>query len=174
MSTTRAIPYRRKREDKTNYKRRMKLLLGNTPRLVIRKSLKNMIVQVIAFGQDGDQVIVSAHSRELKKYAWPYTGGNLPSAYLTGLLAGKKALTKKYIDVIVDLGMQSPVRGSRLFAAIKGAVDAGMHIPHTEENFPSAERISGEHIAKNPFIQNPAFKEITKAFEQCKENIMKG
>ncbi len=172
MSTTRTIPYRRKREDKTNYKKRLKLLLGDKPRLVIRKSLKNLLIQIVVFDQKGDTVIVSAHTRELKKHGWNFTGGNLPSAYLTGLLIGKKAKAKKCTEAIVDLGMQSPIKGTRLFAAIKGAVDAGMQIPHSNENFPSLERIRGEHIGA--YEKDPAFKDITKAFEQCKEKIMKG
>ncbi len=175
MSTTRTIPLRRKREDKTNYKKRIKLLIGEKPRLVIRKSLKNLLMQIVEYEQKGDKVIVSSHTRELmKKYGWKYTGGNLPSAYLTGLLIGKKALAKKCKEAIVDLGMQSPMKGTRLYAAIKGAIDAGMHIPHSVEKFPPLERIRGEHIAKNPLEKNQKFKEITTAFDQCKEKIMKG
>lgn len=175
MSITRTIPLRRKREDKTNYKKRIKLLLGEKPRLVIRKSLKNLVMQIVEYEQKGDRVIVSSHTRELmKKYGWKYTGGNLPSAYLTGLLIGKKALAKKCKEAIVDLGMQSPMKGTRLYAAIKGAIDAGMHIPHSVENFPTNERIRGEHIAQNPLEKNQKFKEITTAFDQCKEKIMKG
>jgi len=175
MSTTRTIPFRRKREDKTNYKKRIKLLLGEKPRLVIRKSLKNLVMQIVEYDQKGDKIIVSAHTHELmKKYNWKYTGGNLPSAYLTGLLIGKKAIVKKCKEAIVDLGMQSPMKGTRLYAAIKGAIDAGMQIPHSKENFPTPERIRGEHIANNPLEKNQKFKEITTAFDQCKEKIMKG
>jgi large subunit ribosomal protein L18 len=171
-TTTRTIPYRRKREDKTNYKKRLKLLLGEKPRLVIRKSLKNILIQIVVFGEKGDAVLASAHTRELRKLGWNFTGGNLPSAYLTGLLIGKKAKAKKCTEAIVDLGMQSPIKGTRLFAAIKGAIDAGMHIPHTPENFPSMERIRGDHISA--FEKDTKFKEMVTLFGQCKEKIMKG
>lgn len=171
-TTTRTIPYRRRREDKTNYKKRIKLLLGEKPRLVIRKSLKNMVVQLVSFDAKGDKVIASANTKELKKYSWNFTGGNLPSAYLIGLLAGKKALQQKHKEAIVDLGLQSPIKGSRLYAALKGAVDAGMSIPHDKETFPSDTRIKGEHIAKHE--KEAKFKDITKVFEECKQKIMKG
>ena len=41
------IEFRRKREGKTDYKRRLRLLLSNKPRLVIRVSLKNIIIQIL-------------------------------------------------------------------------------------------------------------------------------
>ncbi len=171
-TTTRTIPYRRRREDKTNYKKRLKLLMGNRPRLVIRKSLKNMILQVVEYEAKGDKILASAHTHELKKYDWKYNGGNIPSAYLIGLLIGKKA-SKKCKEVIVDLGLQNPTKGTRLYAAIKGAVDAGLHIPHDASIFPTEARIKGEHIAKNPLLKDSKIKEISKAFEECKQKILK-
>lgn len=174
MTTTRTVPYRRRREDKTNYKKRMSLLLGKKPRLVVRKSLKNMIVQLIEYDAKGDKVLASAHSKELKKMGWQFGCGNLPSAYLTGLLLGKKALAKKQKEAIVDFGLQSIVPGSRMYAAVKGAVDAGMQIPHDAAVFPSEERIKGEHIAKNPLEKTGKGKEMPPAFAQWKEKIAKG
>lgn len=173
-STTRTIPYKRRREDKTNYKKRIKLLLGEKPRLVIRKSLKNMLVQLVEYQSTGDKILASAHTKELKKYDWKYTGGNLPGAYLIGLLIAKKALAKKQKSAIVDIGLQSPIKGTRLFAVLKGAVDAGMDVPHDPAMFPAEERIKGEHIAKNPFAKDAKMKEIAKMFEQAKQKIMKG
>lgn len=173
-TTTRTIPYRRRREDKTNYKKRLKLLLGNKPRLVMRKSLKNFLVQIIEYNPTGDKVLVSASTKELKKYSWDFTGGNIPSAYLVGLLVGKKAVVKKCKTAILDVGLQSPMKGTRLYAALKGAVDAGMDIPHEADVFPSEDRIKGQHIASNPLQKEAKFKDMTKAFEQCKEKIMKG
>ena len=172
MSTTRTIPYRRRREDKTNYKKRLKFLLANKPRLVIRRSLKNMILQVVEYDAKGDKIIATAHTHELKKYNWDYNGGNIPSAYLTGLLIGKKATAKKYKDVIVDFGLQNPIKGTRLYAAIKGAIDSGLQIVQGENIFPKNDRVKGEHIANNPLLKNPKVKEITRAFEQCKEKIL--
>ncbi|MBI5073060.1 50S ribosomal protein L18 [Candidatus Woesearchaeota archaeon] len=171
-TTTRTIPYRRRREDKTNYKKRLKLLLANKPRLVIRKSLKNIVLQVIEYGEKGDKIIASAHTHELKKYDWKYNGGNIPSAYLTGLLIGKKA-AKKCKEVIVDLGLQNPAKGTRLYAAMKGAIDAGLQTPHDPSIFPAEARIKGEHIAKNTLLKEAKAKDISKAFEECKQKILK-
>lgn len=174
MSTTRTVPYRRRREDKTNYKKRILLLIGKKPRLVIRKSLKNMVVQLVEYDAKGDKVIASAHTRELKKWNWQFGCGNLPSAYLAGFLLGKKALAKKQKEAIVDFGLQSIVPGSRIYAAVKGAIDAGMQIPHDAAVFPGEDRIKGEHIAKNPLEKNGKGKEMPAAFAQCKEKILKG
>jgi large subunit ribosomal protein L18 len=174
MARTKTVPYRRRREDKTNYKKRIRLLLASKPRLVIRRSLKNVIIQVIEHRPKGDIILASAHSRELKKYGWDFNKGNLPSAYLTGLLAGKKATAKKCKEAILDLGLQTPRGGTRLFAALKGAIDGGLEIPHDAEIFPQENRLKGEHIANNQFVKNERVKNIPKSFEQCKEKIMKG
>jgi len=48
---------------------------------------------------------------------------------------------------VLDTGFATPVMGSAPFAALKGAVDAGMNIPHSDVAFPSEERIRGEHVA---------------------------
>ena len=88
---TYTVKYRRKREGKTNYKKRLGYLKSENPRLVIRKSLNNVNVQIIAFQSKGDKILASGHSKELQKYGWKNIRSNLPTAYLTGLLAGKKA-----------------------------------------------------------------------------------
>jgi len=155
------VPFRRRREGKTDYRKRLKLLLSGKPRIVVRKTLKHTIVQVIDFDIKGDRVLVSAHSNELKKYGWQANTGNLPASYLTGLLCGKKALKKGIKEGVLDIGLHSPVRGSRVFAALKGLVDAGMQIPHSKEVFPQEERIRGEHITE----------ELPKHFEEVKSKI---
>jgi large subunit ribosomal protein L18 len=87
-----SVPYRRRREGKTDYRKRKALILSRKPRLVVRGTLKNIIVQVVVAKPHGDEVLVSAHSRELlKNYGWKAPRGNLPAAYLTGLLCGLKA-----------------------------------------------------------------------------------
>jgi len=143
------LPYRRRREGKTNYRKRKALIISGKPRLVVRGTLKNIIVQVVAAKPHGDEVLASAHSRELlKKYGWRAPRGNLPAAYLTGLLCGLKAKAKGINEAVLDIGLYSPTRGARVFAALKGALDAGLMIPHGEEKLPDEERIRGFHIAK--------------------------
>lgn len=142
------VPFRRRREGKTNYRTRRALVLSRVPRLVVRLSLKNAIVQIIESEAIGDKVIVSAHSRELAKtYGWLGNGGNIPSAYLTGLLCGYKAMANGVEKAFLDIGLHIPSKGTRVFAALKGVVDAGVEVPHSEEILPDEARISGQHIA---------------------------
>ena len=141
-------PFRRRREGKTDYRSRKALVLSGKPRLVARSTLKNVIAQIIAAKPYGDEVLVSAHSRELKKYEWKAHAGNLPSAYLTGLLCGLKAKAQGVKEVILDIGLHSPSKGARVFAMLKGVLDAGVHVPHSEEKLPDEKRIEGEHIAQ--------------------------
>ena len=142
------VPFRRRREGKTNYRTRRALVLSRVPRLVVRLSLKNAIVQVIESEAIGDKVIVSAHSRELAKtYGWKSNCGNIPSAYLTGLLCGYKALANGVEKAFLDIGLHIPSKGTRVFAALKGVVDSGVEVPHSEEILPDEDRISGQHIA---------------------------
>jgi large subunit ribosomal protein L18 len=142
------VPFRRRREGKTNYRARRALVLSRTPRLVVRLSLKHAIVQVIEAEAIGDRVVVSAHSSELAKtYGWLSSGGNIPAAYLTGLLCGFKALANGVNKAFLDIGLHIPSKGTRVFAALKGVVDAGVEVPHSEDILPDEDRIRGKHIA---------------------------
>lgn len=142
------VQLRRRKEGKTDYKARKALVLSGKPRLVARGTLKNVIAQIIVAKPHGDEVLVSANSRELKKYEWKAPGGNLPAAYLTGLLCGLKAKAQGVKEVILDIGLHSPSKGARVFAMLKGVLDAGVHVPHSEEKLPDEKRIEGEHIAQ--------------------------
>lgn len=142
------VPFRRRREGKTNYRSRRALVLSRVPRLVVRLTLKHAIVQVIEAEAIGDRVVVSAHSRELAKtYGWLSSGGNVPSAYLTGLLCGFKAMANGVEKAFLDIGLHIPSKGTRIFAALKGVLDAGVEVPHSEDILPDESRISGKHIA---------------------------
>jgi large subunit ribosomal protein L18 len=140
------VPFRRRREGKTNYRLRLKLLLSRKPRLVARKSLNNMVAQLVAYDEKGDKVLVSAHSRELVKMGYKGHCGNIPAAYLTGLLLGKKALKEGYDEAVLDIGLNAATKGAAVLAILKGAVDAGMDIPHSEDILPEEERINGSHV----------------------------
>ncbi|MCE4625649.1 MAG: 50S ribosomal protein L18 [Desulfurococcales archaeon] len=142
------VPWRRRREGKTNYYKRIKLIKSGKPRLVVRRTNKYIIVQVVEARIEGDMTIAAAHSRELVKlYGWKGGTANTSAAYLTGLLAGYRALEKGVREAVLDIGLHEPVKGSRVFAALKGALDAGLKVPHSEEILPSEDRIRGEHIA---------------------------
>jgi large subunit ribosomal protein L18 len=112
----------------------------------VRKSNTTTIVQVINASVIGDSTVASAISTELTKHGWVAGTGNLPSAYLTGLLAGLRAKSRGVKEAILDVGLNPPVKGSRVYAALKGAVDAGLAIPYNPEVIPDDSRLSGEHI----------------------------
>lgn len=148
------VPLRRRREGKTNYKKRLKLLLSRKPRLVVRVTNTRVIAQVVEFGNEGDRVIVGVDSKMLREFGWKGDLNNTPAAYLTGLLAGRMALKKGVSEAVLDIGLHTPTRGSRIFAVLKGAVDAGLEVPHSEEVLPDESRIRGEHIAAY-YEENP-------------------
>ncbi|ODS37156.1 50S ribosomal protein L18 [Candidatus Altiarchaeales archaeon WOR_SM1_SCG] len=161
------VQYRRRRSGETSYKKRLNLLKSGKPRLIVRFSNKHAIAQIIDYSPDGDIVFASAHSSELKKFGWDHNPGNLPSAYLTGLLCGLRAVKKDKNDAVFDIGLRPPIIGSKIYAALKGAVDSGLKIPHDPKVFPVDERISGEHIAK---YKNT---DMAKNFNKIKEKIIK-
>ena len=141
------VALKRRREGKTNYYKRRKLILSKKPRLVVRVLSKTAIVQIAIPAPKGDIILVSAHSNELKKLGWKGYGRNTTALYLLGYLAGLKAAKKGIKEAVLDIGLHRPVKGSRVFAAVKGAIDAGLEVPVGEEMLPSEERIKGEHIA---------------------------
>lgn len=140
------VKFRRKRNQRTNYRKRMKYLSSNKPRLVIRTSLKNIQLQVVEFYPVGDKVLFSATSMNLKKFGWKANTGNMPSAYLTGFMLGK--MIKNKVDGLVpDFGLYGPIKGSRIYASLKGVIDAGIKVPCSEKVLPNEDRISGETIS---------------------------
>lgn len=156
------VQFKRKSTGKTNYRKRLKLLLSEKPRIVVRKSLKNIIIQMVEYSENGDKVILSAHSSELKKYGYDGGKGNVPAAYLVGLLLGIKAKKKDVKELVLDIGLQNSIKGSRIYSALKGCVDAGLNVPHSKEILPSEDRVNGKHI--KDFDGNK--------FEEAKKKIM--
>ncbi len=158
-----SVKFRRRREGKTNYKKRLLMVKSGKPRLVIRKTLKSIIVQLVEFHETGDKTLVSAIGKELPKFGWKAGIGNLPAAYLTGLLLAKRA-KGKVDEAILDIGMQHPSKGGRIFAALNGAMDGGLKINAEKSVFPKPERLSGKHIGE----------QLPTMFSKSKESIMKG
>lgn len=162
------VPRRRRREGKTNYYKRYRMILSGHPRFIVRKTLKYIIVQVARATPRGDEIIAAAHSRELvKKYGWKAGTGNLPAAYLTGLLAAARALKKGVTYAVPDIGLHDPRPGAKVFAAIKAANDMGLKVPVGEKVIPPEERIRGEHIASWAKMLQEASPELfEKMFSQ--------
>jgi large subunit ribosomal protein L18 len=141
------VQFRRRREGKTNYHKRLGLLLSKKPRVVVRKSGRNLIVQLVEHNTDGDKTLTSASALDLKKIGYKGATGNTPAAYLTGILFASRALAAGYSNGVLDLGLNVNSRGSRIYAALLGAVEAGLDIPLSQEPLPTPERARGEHIA---------------------------
>ena len=141
------VQFRRKRTGRTDYHKRLKLLSGDTIRMVIRKSVHHMRLQLIEYNPQGDKVIVSATTQELTKKGYKGGTGNLPAAYLCGILLAHKAKAKKIERAIADIGLSTPVQGSVLFAAVAGAKEGGLDVPTSDEALPKMDRLTGKHIA---------------------------
>ncbi|MCQ6962054.1 50S ribosomal protein L18 [Methanolobus chelungpuianus] len=160
------LAFRRRREGRTDYHLRLRLLLSKEDRVVVRKSSKHMQVQLVAPTPEGDVTLSSAISTELKKYGYDASTGNTTAAYLTGLLFGYRAQANGYEYGILDLGLQVASPGSRVYATLKGIVDAGFEIPHDPSILPSDERIRGEHVAE--YMEGSNLPEL---FDAVKEKI---
>lgn len=161
------VQFRRKRENKTNYYKRLNLLKSDKPRLVVRLMSNTILLQIVKFEPTGDKVLASAKSTELKELGWNYKGSNIPGCYLTGYLLGKIAKEAKVTDAILDIGFQTTEKGSRIYSAVKGAIDGGLNVPADESIFPDKDRLSGKHIASH----NKKFASIQKDFEAVKAKI---
>jgi len=140
------MPLKRRREGKTDYRQRLRLLKSGKVRVVVRPSNKHIDVQFIRYDRDGDKVEASASSQHLEEMGWEGHGSNLPSAYLVGYLAGKRAIQKGIEEVVLDLGLNYPEKRGKLFSTLNGIIDAGISVPHDPEVLPEDERIKGEHI----------------------------
>lgn len=158
------VPFRRRREGKTDYRKRLKLLLSRKPRVVVRRSNKLIRLQLVATNAEGDRTLASAISSELKAYG--YTGGtcNIPSAYLTGLLFGLRARAAGYTEGIADIGRHTPTKGATIYAALKGALDSGLSLPCDHTVFPVEERLFGAHIAS--YKGDPSIVEMIRSVKE--------
>ena len=153
------VPFRRRREGKTDYRRRLALLKSGETRVVVRRTNGNVIVQFVDWTQGGDAVKATAVAQELAKLGWEGSAKNTPAAYLTGLLAGKRAAAAGVESAVLDIGRHTPTKGSRVFAALKGVLDAGIEVPHGDDVYPSEERLTG------------AFLELATNFNAVKAKI---
>ena len=158
-TSTYQTPFRRRLEGRTNYTKRLAYVKSGLARAVVRKSTNNLSVQFVQSDGGKDSIVTSAHTKELNEYLYKGHGGNVPAAYLTGYLAGKRMVGQsKDAETIVDLGIQTVKHGTRLFAAIKGIVDAGVKVKADPVSFPKTERLVGKHVdayaAKEPSKMN--------------------
>jgi large subunit ribosomal protein L18 len=144
---------KRRKQNKTDYLKRLKLLKSGLPRVVFRKTNRYLISQFVESLEARDKIILSVNSKELLKYGWPKDmAGSLKSltaSYLTGFLIGKKILLKKLKNPIVDFGMIKVLHKSKVYGFLKGLIDSGIKINCKEEVFPDENRIKGKHLKKD-------------------------
>ncbi|HLC54852.1 MAG TPA: 50S ribosomal protein L18 [Candidatus Nanoarchaeia archaeon] len=147
---------RRRREAKTDYNSRLSLLMSKSPRLVVRKTNRYVIAQIVRASIAQDSVIVGVSSKDLLQHGWPEShAGSLKSlaaAYLTGLLlAGKAKLSTP--QAILDIGMQRNVKNSRIYAALRGVVDGGLNVPHNASALPDDKRLESNPRTRELLIK---------------------
>lgn len=157
------ITLKRRLKYKTDYRRRLKLLKSEKPRLVIRKTNKYIIAQIVKSDESRDFTIIFVNSKELNKFSWKYGFKNLPASYLTGYLAAKKSLKKNIKEVVVDIGLHSSTKGSKIYAVIKGAIDGGLSLSCSEKMF-DEPRFKGKHLQMK-------FKDMDKKIDEIKQKI---
>ncbi|MDY6769183.1 MAG: 50S ribosomal protein L18 [Candidatus Nanohaloarchaea archaeon] len=156
------VPLKRRREGRTDYGRRLEMLKSGDLRAVVRVSNSHTDIQLIGYGDGGDETVVSASSGDLTRFGWDRHTGNLPAAYLTGVLAGKQAQSEGVDRAVPDLGAEDRKDGSRHYAAVKGMQDAGLDVPADDDVLPTDERAEGGHIEDGG---------VRKAVEDVKKNI---
>ncbi|HTZ62426.1 MAG TPA: 50S ribosomal protein L18 [Thermoplasmata archaeon] len=141
------VPFRRRREGKTDYRVRLRLLKSGEPRAVVRLTDRRVRVALVAYDATGDRIVAAADSRELGGVQFPASSlASTPAAYLTAYLAGLRAKATGAASAVLDAGLRRPTEGGRLSAALKGLLDAGLEIPHGEGGFPTADRLNGTHL----------------------------
>jgi len=153
-------------------------------RLVVRFTNKRVICQIMYATIRGDMIVSQANSSELTKFGVPCGHKNYAAAYCTGLLVARRTLKKFGLDetfkgkeeldgedyhvedeendqrpfkCILDVGLQTTAVGHRMWGALKGAVDGGLHIPHTNKKFPGFK--PAEEKGQEPEYDADAHKE---------------
>tara|TARA_B110000014_G_C20072338_1_gene559376 strand:- start:10 stop:498 length:489 start_codon:yes stop_codon:yes gene_type:complete len=135
---------KRLRSEKTNYRKRKLMLMGKRNFISVNITNENTQVQILKPIISGDKVMASAHSRLLINNGWKGSRKNIPAAYLTGYIAGKKAISNGTTNAILYSGTKKYTQ--RMAAALKGVIDAGLEVPANSETFPTEERINGDHL----------------------------
>ena len=142
------LRFKRRRNGKTDYRRRLRMLRGGAPRAIVRVSNTQVVCQLAQFDSDGDRIVASVSGRNLATHGWPAGAStkSVPACYVTGYALGKSALSAGHDSAILDIGLAASSPGNRIFAALKGMLDAGLDVPHGEGVLPSEDRVNGTHI----------------------------
>ena len=158
--------FSRRRKGITNYRKRLALLKSGVPRAVVRFSNAKVSIQIIEFANEGDKVLAAANSNDVTGMGWKGSKTNIPVSYLSGMLAAKRAVKAGISSAVLDIGRVTPTSGGRAFATLKGLVDGGLEVPHSEDLFPDDGRISGTHISDK---MSKDFEKVMKKIEGAKK-----
>merc|ERR1719244_747404 len=139
--------------------------------MIVRSSNTDICCQIAYARLEGDIIICAAYSHELPRYGVKVGLTNYAAAYCTGLLLARRLLQKFKLDsayegntnvdgsmfyvedqedgagafrACLDVGLARTSTGAKVFAALKGAVDGGIDIPHSEKRFPGYDTESKE------------------------------
>ena len=142
--------------------------------MVVRFTNRDIVTQIVYSEVTGDKVLASAYAHELPRYGIDQGLTNWAAAYATGLLLARRVLKKLNLDeqfkgveeadgehtlteaietedgerrpfkAFLDVGLVRTSTGNRVFAAMKGASDGGIFIPHSERRFPGYDIESEE------------------------------
>ena len=150
-------------------------------RFVVRFTNRDVICQLTFATIAGDRIVAAAYGHELKKYGMPTGLTNYAAAYATGLLLARRHLTKLGLNThwaantnlgeeyhppksseetgsrrpfkaLLDVGLRRTTTGSRLFAALKGASDGGLNIPHSNKRFIGTKKGKGDPALLRKYI----------------------
>jgi len=158
------LRFKRRRNAETDYHRRSRMLRGGLPRAVVRVSNTQVTCQLVSYEPEGDRVLESITGKSLvDSHKWPSDASrkSVPACYLAGFAMATSAISNGHSKAILDIGLAASSTGNRAYSALKGMIDAGMEIPHSEGVLPSEERINGEHIGDG----------IAKAVAETKKSI---
>ncbi|XWS31142.1 hypothetical protein CRYUN_Cryun23aG0052300 [Craigia yunnanensis] len=135
----------------------------NTPkyRLVARFTNKDITAQIVYASISGDIVLAAAYAHELPRYGLEVGLTNYAAAYCVGLLLARRVLKQLEMDAeyegnveatgedfsvepvesrrpfraLLDVGLVRTTTGNRVFGVLKGALDGGVDIPHSDKRF---------------------------------------
>jgi|SRR3989344_3331155 len=137
---------KRRLKRKTDYKSRLALLKSEMPRLVVRKTNRYLIAQIVKTEISQDYVLLSKSTKDLLSLGWPIEKSgslkNLNAAYALGFKIGTEAQKNKVKEVILDFGMHRNKHKSRIYSLLKGALDSGLKIEHSPNVLPSLDEIN--------------------------------
>merc|ERR1712072_1099551 len=187
-------------------------------RFVVRFTNKDIICQVFSSKITGDICHCAAYAHELPRYGLKVGLTNYSAAYCVGLLCARRLLTNfnladnfqgteevtaefedcyvhgndeegpNAFHALLDVGLKRTTLGSKLFAALKGAFDGGLEIPHSEKKFygydpeekeysaeANKDHILGDHVATYMnALEEEEEEEYKKKFSQFIKAGIKG